>query len=141
MREGVDSLNVAAAAAIALTCCGSAMSLDVVFFDIGGVIYTTLCTSGRAARLRDLGAEVTDEETRPPTTPRRAQSGSFRDGLAERFLPGDVDRETVTAHVSRYWANAPEALLPDVRPAWRCSATPATSSAFSRTSRARSCAR
>jgi putative hydrolase of the HAD superfamily len=94
------------------------VSLDVVFFDIGGVIYDdAVYERAVLLGLRDLGAEVTDEEYAAAYEAlRRAQSGSFRDRLAARFLPGDVDRETVTAHVSRYWANAPEALLPDVRP-------------------------
>ena len=94
------------------------MGVDVVFFDIGGVIYDdAVYERAVLLGLRDLGAEVTDEEYAAAYDElRRAQAGSFRDTLADRFLPEPVDRDTVTEHVSRYWANEPEALLPDVRP-------------------------
>jgi HAD superfamily hydrolase (TIGR01509 family) len=97
------------------------VSVDVVFFDIGGVIYDDVVYE-RAILLglRDLGAEVTDEEYAAAYDElRRAQSGSFRDSLADRFLGRHVERQMVTAHVAPYWFNPPEALHADVLPCLR----------------------
>jgi putative hydrolase of the HAD superfamily len=91
--------------------------IEVVFLDIGGVMYDDGVYRRAVLRgLRDLGAEVTDEEYRSAYEElRRAQDGSFRDGLAERFLPG-VGREEVTRAVAPHWSNPPDALHDDVRP-------------------------
>jgi len=94
------------------------MGLEVVFLDIGGVIYDDR-TYRRAVLhgLRDLGATVTDEAYEAAYEElRRAQAGSFRDALAERFLDADVDREVVTRAVAPHWLNPPDALHADVRP-------------------------
>lgn len=94
------------------------MSLEVVFLDIGGVIYDDRTYRRAVLRgLRDLGAAVSDDEYEAAYEDlRRAQDGSFRDALAERFLSGDVGREVVTRAVAPHWSNPPDALHADVRP-------------------------
>ncbi|HEX5950563.1 MAG TPA: HAD-IA family hydrolase [Actinomycetota bacterium] len=94
------------------------MSLDVVFIDIGGVIYDDRTYRRAVLRgLRDLGATMSEEEYDAAYDDlRRAQAGSFRDALAERFLSADVGRETVTRAVAPHWSNPPDALHDDVRP-------------------------
>lgn len=91
--------------------------VEVVFLDIGGVMYDDGVYRRAVLRgLRDLGAEVDDETYLAEYEElRRAQDGSFRDGLAERFLPG-VGREELTRAVAPHWSNPPEALHDDVRP-------------------------
>lgn len=95
-----------------------AVSLEVVFLDIGGVIYDDRTYRGAVLRgLRDLGATVTEDEYDVAYEElRRAQDGSFRDALAERFLDGRVGREVVTRAVAPHWSNPPDALHEDVRP-------------------------
>lgn len=94
------------------------MGLDVVFLDIGGVIYDDRIYRRAVLRgLRDLGARVTDEQYEEAYEDlRRAQSASFRDALADRFLPPDIGREEVTRAIAPHWSNPPDALLDDVRP-------------------------
>jgi putative hydrolase of the HAD superfamily len=93
------------------------VGIEVVFLDIGGVMYDDGVYRRAVLRgLRDLGARVTDEEYAAVYEElRRAQDGSFRDGLAARFLPG-VSREEVTRAVALHWSNPPDALHEDVRP-------------------------
>ena len=94
------------------------MALDVVFLDIGGVIYDDRIYRRAVLRgLRDLGAQVTDEEYEAAYEGlRRAQSASFRDALADRFLSPEMDRDVVTRAIAPHWANPPDALHEDVRP-------------------------
>jgi HAD superfamily hydrolase (TIGR01509 family) len=93
------------------------MRLDVVFLDIGGVIYDDRIYRRAVLRgLRDLGAIVTDREYETAYEDlRRAQSGSFRDTLADRFLPSAIGRDEVTRAIASHWANPPDALHDDVR--------------------------
>lgn len=95
-----------------------AMGLDVVFLDIGGVIYDDRIYRRAVLRgLRDLGAQVTDEEYEAAYEElRRAQSASFRDALADRFLSPEVGRHEVTRAIAPHWANPPDALHEDVQP-------------------------
>ena len=95
-----------------------AMGLQVVFLDIGGVIYDDRVYRRAVLRgLRDLGAAVTEEEYEAAYEElRRAQGASFRDALAERFLSSEVGRDEVTRAIAPHWANPPDALHDDVRP-------------------------
>ena len=97
---------------------GGALALDVVFLDIGGVVYDDAVYRRAVLRgLRDLGADVGHEAYEAAYEElRRGQNASFRDALADRFLSGPVEREAVTRAVARYWTNPPEALHQDVRP-------------------------
>lgn len=90
--------------------------LDVVFLDVGGPIYDDAWYYRAVlAALRELGAAVSDEEYAAEYDRcRRAQSGSFRRRLAERFLGPGADPDAVTERASRHWQYPPEALLPDV---------------------------
>ncbi|HSD49422.1 MAG TPA: HAD-IA family hydrolase [Actinomycetota bacterium] len=94
------------------------MALEVVFLDIGGVIYDDRTYRSAVLRgLRDLGAIVTEQEYDAAYEElRRAQDGSFRDALAERFLRAEVGREVVTRAVASHWSHPREALHQDVRP-------------------------
>jgi putative hydrolase of the HAD superfamily len=94
------------------------VGLEVVFLDIGGVIYDDRTYRRAVLRgLRDLGATVSDEEYDAAYEDlRRAQDGSFRDALAERFLSVDLGREVVTRAVAPHWSNPPDALFADVVP-------------------------
>ena len=68
--------------------------IDVVFLDIGGVIYDDRVYRRAVLRgLRDLGAAVTEEEYEAAYEElRRAQGASFRDALADRVLSSEGDR-------------------------------------------------
>lgn len=93
-------------------------ALDMVFFDIGGVMYddTVYARSWRTA-LRESGAEFTDEEfDLEYAAARAAQSESFRRRLTTRFLGSVDDLTAVEARAARYWAYPPTALYPDVLP-------------------------
>jgi HAD superfamily hydrolase (TIGR01549 family) len=92
--------------------------LDVVFFDIGGVMYDDAVYREAIRRaLRDLGASVTDEEFDEAYDRCRAdQDGSFRRRLATRFFGPQADHRAVRARASRYWAYPPDALELDVIP-------------------------
>jgi HAD superfamily hydrolase (TIGR01549 family) len=96
---------------------GARHPLEIVFFDIGGVMYddTVYARSWRRA-LRESGAEFTDEEFDAEYAAARAdQSGSFRRRLTERFLAAGPVLAEVEARAARYWAYPPTALYPDVR--------------------------
>jgi putative hydrolase of the HAD superfamily len=93
------------------------MTLEMVFLDIGGVLYDdgVYARSWQLA-LREAGATFTDEEFDDEyRAARAAQAGSFRRRLARRFLGEDADLDAVERIAARYWAYPPEALLPDVR--------------------------
>lgn len=94
------------------------MGLEVVFLDIGGVIYDDRTYRTAVLRgLRDLGATVTEQEYDAAYEELRgAQDGSFRDALADRFLRAEVGREVVTRAVASHWSHPAEALHGDVQP-------------------------
>jgi HAD superfamily hydrolase (TIGR01509 family) len=93
-------------------------AVEMVFFDIGGVMYddSIYARSWRRA-LRESGAVFTDEEFDDAYAgARAAQSGSFRRRLTRRFLGEEADLGAVEALASRYWAYPATALYPDVKP-------------------------
>jgi putative hydrolase of the HAD superfamily len=96
-------------------------AVDVVFFDIGGVMYDdTVYARALDRALRELGASFDDEEFAAAyAQARAAQAGSFRDRLALRFLGPDADVEAVERVASRYWAYPPGSLYDDVVPCLR----------------------
>ncbi|HXF72847.1 MAG TPA: HAD family hydrolase [Actinomycetota bacterium] len=93
--------------------------LDVVFLDVGGVLYTDARYQDSLRRaLRELGASFTDEEfDRAYAECRALQAGSFRRRLTERFLGPAADLREVERRAARWWRYAPEELYPDARPA------------------------
>jgi HAD superfamily hydrolase (TIGR01509 family) len=96
----------------------SAAALEMVFFDIGGVMYDdgVYARSWKTA-LRGSGARFTDEEFDAEyTAARAAQSGSFRRRLTRRFLGTDDDLAAVEALAAKHWAYPATALYPDVVP-------------------------
>lgn len=89
----------------------------MVFLDVGGVIYSDRpYEDSLRTALREMGAEFTDEEFEQAYEEcRRAQDGSFRRGLSERFLGSDEHAQEVAARAAPHWRYEPEALLSDVR--------------------------
>jgi HAD superfamily hydrolase (TIGR01549 family) len=94
------------------------MSVAVVFFDIGGVLYDdTVYARSWMRALREHGAEFTDEEfDREYSAARAAQSGSFRRRLTTRFLGAGAGLVDIEASAARYWSYPSSALYDDVRP-------------------------
>jgi putative hydrolase of the HAD superfamily len=94
-------------------------AVDMVFLDIGGVLYSDQrYRDSLKAALRQLGAEFTDDEFDAEYTAcRRAQAGSFRRRLTERFLGSTSGLGEVEAAASEHWRYRSEDLYPDVRPA------------------------
>jgi HAD superfamily hydrolase (TIGR01549 family) len=96
---------------------GQAMTIEMVFLDIGGVLYDdTVYARAWHRALRDAGARFTDAEfDEEYRRARTEQSGSFRRRLIARFLPeGDLrELETLAA---RYWHYPPSALYDDAVP-------------------------
>lgn len=94
------------------------MSLEMVFFDIGGVMYDdTVYARSWMLALRESGASFTDDEFDAVyVAARAAQSGSFRRRLTRAFLGSDIDLDSVEARAARYWTYPPTALYPDVLP-------------------------
>jgi putative hydrolase of the HAD superfamily len=92
--------------------------VDVVFFDIGGVMYDdTVYARALDRALRDAGAVFTDGEFAAEYAAARAeQSGSFRRRLTTRFLGADADVGEVERLASRYWSYPPQSVASDVRP-------------------------
>lgn len=95
------------------------MSIEVIFLDIGGVLYRD---EGYANALRrallELGAAFEDAEfDRAYAECRRTQAGSFREQLARRFLGPDADVDALERHAAPWWHYTPEDLEPDVLPA------------------------
>jgi putative hydrolase of the HAD superfamily len=92
--------------------------LEVVFFDIGGVLYSDRVY--RAALLRglhDLGAEVSREDfDRVYERLRDRQDASFRRSVAAAFLGPDPDIDRFQAATAMHWDYPSDALEPDVRP-------------------------
>ena len=95
------------------------VGLDVVFLDIGGVMYRD--DGYREAlriALRELGAQFADEAfDREYEAARAAQSGSFRTRLTGAFLGPEGDVDEVERHLERWWRYREDDLEPDVRPA------------------------
>jgi hypothetical protein len=86
---------------------GGASAIDVVFLDVGGVIYDdTVYRQALLLALRDLGASVADDAfDREYERCRDLQGGSFRRRLAAAFLSdGTVDERTeaLRRRASRY---------------------------------------
>jgi FMN phosphatase YigB (HAD superfamily) len=93
------------------------MTIEIVFFDVGGVLYddTVYARSWNRA-LREAGAVFTDEEFEDEyTAARAAQSGSFRRRLMARFLP-DGDLGTLEGIAERSWHYPPSARYEDAIP-------------------------
>lgn len=92
--------------------------LDVVFLDVGGVLYTDARYRDSLRRaLRELGAPFTDEEfDRAYAECRALQTGSFRRRLTERFLGPAADPREVERRAARWWRYGPDELYPDARP-------------------------
>jgi HAD superfamily hydrolase (TIGR01549 family) len=93
------------------------MTIEIVFFDIGGVLYDdTVYARAWHRALRDAGARFTDAEfDQEYTRARTDQSGSFRRRLIARFLPEGDLRELETL-AGRYWHYPPAALYDDAVP-------------------------
>jgi putative hydrolase of the HAD superfamily len=94
------------------------MALEVVFLDIGGVLYRDEGYRDALRRsLRELGAAFTDAQFEAEYDAcRAAQAGSFRGRLSRRFLGPGADVEEVERHAERWWRYAPADLEPDVVP-------------------------
>ena len=93
------------------------MSIEVVFFDVGGVLYDdTVYARAWNRALREAGARFTDEEfDEEYTAARAAQSGSFRRRLMARFLP-DADLRALESIAERFWKYPPSARYDDAIP-------------------------
>jgi HAD superfamily hydrolase (TIGR01549 family) len=94
------------------------IALEMVFFDIGGVMYDdSIYARSWMRALRECGATFTDRAFHDEyAAARAAQTGSFRRRLTTRFLGPDADLRTVEARAARYWAYPASALYPDVIP-------------------------
>jgi HAD superfamily hydrolase (TIGR01549 family) len=93
------------------------MIIEMVFLDIGGVLYDdTVYARAWHRALRDAGARFSDAEfDEEYTRARTEQSGSFRRRLVARFLP-DGDLRELESLAARYWHYPPSALYDDVLP-------------------------
>jgi FMN phosphatase YigB (HAD superfamily) len=93
-------------------------AIEMVFFDIGGVMYSdAIYTEGLRRALRDLGAEFTDQDFADEYgLARAAQSGSFSRRMAMRFLGPGAEVDALRDAAKRYWAYPPHALEADVVP-------------------------
>ena len=93
-------------------------AIEMVFFDIGGVMYSDAIYSAALRRaLRDLGGAFSDEDFEEEyELARAAQSGSFRRRMASRFLGPGADVDALRDAAMRYWSYPPDALEPDVKP-------------------------
>jgi putative hydrolase of the HAD superfamily len=93
------------------------MTIEMVFLDIGGVLYDdTVYARAWHRALRDAGARFTDAEfDEEYGRARTEQSGSFRRRLVARFLP-DGDLRELESLAARYWHYPPSALYEDVVP-------------------------
>jgi putative hydrolase of the HAD superfamily len=93
-------------------------TVDVVFLDIGGVLYDDRVYAAAWRRaLREAGASFSDGEfDEEYTACRAAQNGSFRVRLAERFLGPDPDIRLLESYAAKHWHYLPGALYPDAVP-------------------------
>jgi HAD superfamily hydrolase (TIGR01549 family) len=97
------------------------VSLEVVFLDIGGVLYRDEGYREAVRRaLRELGARFEDEAFDAEYRACRAeQSGSFRERLAAAFLGPEADVGEVERRAERWWRYTERDLEPDALPALR----------------------
>ncbi len=95
------------------------MGLDVVFLDIGGVLYRDEGYREALRRgLREVGGAFPDEDfDREYEAARREQAGSFRTRLTRSLLGPDADVAEVERHAERWWRYAEDDLEPDARSA------------------------
>lgn len=95
------------------------MAVEVVFLDIGGVLYRDDGYREALRRaLRELGGRFADDTFDAEYGAcRRAQSGSFRERLSRAFLGPDADVAEVERHAERWWHYAKDDLEPDALPA------------------------
>ena len=95
------------------------MAIEVVFLDIGGVLYRDERYADALRRaLIELGAVFGGAEFDDAYAGcRRAQGGSFRERLARRFLGPDTDIGELERHAAVWWHYTPEDLEPDALPA------------------------
>jgi HAD superfamily hydrolase (TIGR01509 family) len=92
--------------------------VEIVFFDVGGPIYDDAWYArGLLEALRELGAEVAEDEFWREYDRVRQQQSGLRRAIADRFLGPDTDLDALTAAAERRWLYPPEALYPDVKPA------------------------
>jgi len=91
-----------------------------VSLDVGGVIYDDECYArAMLAGLRDLVGDVNESEFRVAYDRlRNLQAGSFREGIARRFLP-DGDSTALGEAAEKYWHYPSSALYLDVQPMLR----------------------
>jgi putative hydrolase of the HAD superfamily len=96
----------------------ASMPIEIVFLDIGGVLYDdTVYARAWNRALREAGARFMDDEFEEEYAGARAeQSGSFRRRLIARFLP-EGDLRELEGIAGRYWTYPPSALYEDVIPA------------------------
>ena len=99
---------------------GSAFAgtIEIVFFDIGGVIYDdTVYARALQTALRTLGARFSDRAFDDAYRAlRAAQFGSFRRQLAIRFIGPNADIDALEAEAAAHWSYPPESLCADARP-------------------------
>jgi putative hydrolase of the HAD superfamily len=93
--------------------------IDIVFLDIGGVLYDdTIYARAWQRALREAGATFDEDAFDAEYASARAeQNGSFRRRLTDRFLGAGADLERVERVAARYWSYPPTAVHDDVRPA------------------------
>jgi putative hydrolase of the HAD superfamily len=93
------------------------VSLEVVFLDVGGPIYDDVWY-GRAllTALRDLGAEVEEDEFWLEVERCRSAQAGMTGPLTRRFLGPDADPKALAAAAKRHWRYPREALYGDVLP-------------------------
>ena len=91
--------------------------LEIVFLDVGGVLYDdAVYARALLLALRELGAKVNEEDFDAEYEAcRRAQNGSFRERLTERFLGPLSTVVDVEERASAHWHYPPAALHVDVR--------------------------
>lgn len=97
---------------------GPATRLEVVFLDVGGVLYQdTVYARALLLALRELGADVDEQDFEEEYEAcRLAQSGSFRVRLTARFLGPDASVADVERRASAHWRYPPDAFEADVLP-------------------------
>jgi putative hydrolase of the HAD superfamily len=93
-------------------------AIDLVFLDIGGVLYDDrIYAEAWRSALRDAGAVFEDDAFDEEYAAARAeQSRSFRVRLAERFAGPDADLPALERLAARSWRYPPDALHADAIP-------------------------
>jgi putative hydrolase of the HAD superfamily len=94
------------------------MSLEVVFLDIGGVLYDDgVYRDALLGALRELRPDISGRAFAEAYDEcRRDQDGSFKERLARIFIGPDADVDDVERRASRYWQYPTGSLEPDVVP-------------------------